>query len=70
MVSFELVHCENEDEKGYYMVRNVTNNDMRDVTQLSTGEKNIIAFLFISFLFSLFFYCCGILGRLLLRRHS
>lgn len=46
MVSFELVHCENEDEKGYYAVKNIYTNRMRDITQLSTGEKNIIAFLY------------------------
>ncbi|SEW33480.1 AAA domain-containing protein [[Clostridium] fimetarium] len=44
MVSFELKHCEDEKEKGYYQVKNIKTNETRDITQLSTGEKNIIAF--------------------------
>lgn len=46
MVSFELEHCEDEEEKGYYLVRNIHTNETRDITKLSTGEKNIIAFLY------------------------
>lgn len=46
MVSFELVHCEDEKGKGYYRIRSIRTDMVRDVTQLSTGEKNIIAFLY------------------------
>lgn len=46
MVSFELVHCEDENQKGYYSVKNSNTNEIRDIIQLSTGEKNIIAFLY------------------------
>lgn len=46
MVSFELVHCEDENQKGYYSVKNINTNETRDIIQLSTGEKNIIAFLY------------------------
>ncbi len=48
-VSFELVHCENTNQKGEYKIK-CTRTDKetkeRDITQLSTGEKNIIAFLY------------------------
>lgn len=46
MVSFELEHCEDEEEKGYYLVKNIQTNVTRNITELSTGEKNIIAFLY------------------------
>ncbi|MCM1537866.1 MAG: AAA family ATPase [bacterium] len=46
MVSFQLEHCEDESGKGYYLVKNIQTNETRDITQLSTGEKNIIAFLY------------------------
>ena len=45
-VSFELVHYENEDGEGFYRVKCLRTNTTRDITQLSTGEKNIIAFLY------------------------
>lgn len=45
-VSFELEHCEDEAEKGFYQVKCLRTGITRDTTQLSTGEKNIIAFLY------------------------
>lgn len=45
-VSFELDHCDNEGEVGFYRVKCLRTNMVRDITQLSTGEKNIIAFLY------------------------
>ena len=46
MVSFELEHCEDEEEQGYYLVKDIRTNITRNITELSTGEKNIIAFLY------------------------
>ena len=46
MVSFELFHVEDEESKGFYKVKNVTTGREREITELSTGEKNIIAFLY------------------------
>lgn len=46
MVSFELEYCVDENKMGYYLVKNIQTNETRDITQLSTGEKNIIAFLY------------------------
>ena len=46
MVSFELVHVDGEEAKGYYRVKNSSTGYYREITELSTGEKNIIAFLY------------------------
>ncbi len=46
MVSFELVHAEDKESKGFYRIKNIKTGNIRDVTELSTGEKNIIAFLY------------------------
>lgn len=46
MVSFELVHVEDDESKGFYRVKNVLTGREREITELSTGEKNIIAFLY------------------------
>lgn len=46
MVSFELVHFEDKESKGYYRVKNSINGCEREITELSTGEKNVIAFLY------------------------
>lgn len=46
MVSFELVHIEDEESKGFYRVKDSTTGCEREITELSTGEKNIIAFLY------------------------
>lgn len=46
MVSFELVHCDREKEQGFYAVKCLRTGKQRDITELSTGEKNIIAFLY------------------------
>ena len=46
MVSFELEHCEREKEKGFYVVRCLRTGKLRDIREVSTGEKNIIAFLY------------------------
>lgn len=48
--SLELVSDDDENQKGQYRIRG-HNNQLRPVTHLSKGEKNIIAFLY--FLFSL-----------------
>lgn len=42
-VKFKLVHCK-EENKGFYRI--IENGNRRDVTELSTGEKNIVAFLY------------------------
>lgn len=46
MISFKLEHCEDSENNGYYNILNPKTKEMRDITQLSTGEKNIIAFLY------------------------
>lgn len=46
MVSFQLVHVEDQKSKGFYRVKDCISGNIRDITQLSTGEKNIIAFLY------------------------
>lgn len=46
MVSFELVHFQAEDSNGYYRVKDSVKDSIREITELSTGEKNIIAFLY------------------------
>lgn len=46
MVSFELVHVKDDESKGFYRVKDFINGSIRDITELSTGEKNIIAFLY------------------------
>ncbi|WP_099950953.1 AAA family ATPase [Ezakiella peruensis] len=44
-VNFKLVHYE-QDQVGYYKIQSKYTNEIRDVKQLSKGEKNIIAFLY------------------------
>ena len=44
-VSFELV-LQKEGKNGYYSVKNIETGDIRSILALSTGEKNIIAFLY------------------------
>ena len=44
--SFELVHKEDTEGKGFYNVKCLRTNEDRDITQISTGEKNIIALLY------------------------
>ena len=46
MVSFELVHVEDDESHGFYRVKNSATGCERDITELSTGEKNVIAFLY------------------------
>lgn len=46
MVSFKLEHFEDAESKGFYKVKNYSTGEVRDITELSTGEKNIIAFLY------------------------
>lgn len=46
MVTFELVHVEDEESKGFYRVKNSTTGCEREIIELSTGEKNVIAFLY------------------------
>ena len=45
-VCFELQHCENTAGNGFYQVKCLRSGEIRKVTQLSTGEKNIVAFLY------------------------
>lgn len=44
--SFELVHKEDIESKGFYNVKCLRTNKDRDITQISTGEKNIITLLY------------------------
>ena len=44
--SFELVHKEDIEGKGFYNIKCLRTNEDRDITQISTGEKNIIALLY------------------------
>ena len=45
LVSFSLEHISGE-ENGYYNVKNKDTGQLRDIKDLSTGEHNIIAFLY------------------------
>ncbi len=45
-VNFSLEHLEENESKGYYYIRSKHTHELRNVTELSTGEKNIIAFLY------------------------
>lgn len=44
--SFELVHKEDTEGKGFYSIKCLRTDKDRDITQISTGEKNIIALLY------------------------
>lgn len=46
MVSFELNHATDESNHGIYNIKDTSSGQVRDITKLSTGEKNIIAFLY------------------------
>lgn len=46
MVSFKLEHYEDNETRGFYRVKDPKTNKNRKITELSTGEKNIIAFLY------------------------
>ncbi|MEA4115565.1 AAA family ATPase [Mycoplasma sp. 744] len=50
-VNFSLNHVKEEDQKGYYNIKDKYTGEIRNVSKLSTGEKNIIGFLY--FLFKL-----------------
>ncbi|WP_416334807.1 AAA family ATPase [Anaerococcus sp. DFU013_CI05] len=45
-VNFKLEYLKDDNFKGYYKIRSVHTNKIRNITELSTGEKNIIAFLY------------------------
>jgi len=45
-VNFKLEYLEEKKERGHYQVRCKNTRELRNITQLSTGEKNIIAFLY------------------------
>jgi len=45
-INFNLEYVEDAEKKGHYRVRCKNTSELRDITQLSTGEKNIIAFLY------------------------
>lgn len=45
-VTFKLIYCENENQQGEYKIKCNKTDKERNVTELSTGEKNIIAFLY------------------------
>ncbi|MGL6056865.1 MAG: AAA family ATPase [Culicoidibacterales bacterium] len=44
--SFELVHIDSDHQQGYYQVKCNRSGEIRAVSKLSAGEKNIIAFLY------------------------
>lgn len=44
--SFKLVHKEDKEGKGFYNVKCLRTEQDRDINQVSTGEKNIIALLY------------------------
>ena len=46
LVTFKLEHANNDSGEGHYYVVNLRTNEKREITKLSTGEKNIIAFLY------------------------
>lgn len=45
-VSFQLIYVKNEENNGFYRIRCNRSLEERDIDKLSTGEKNIIAFLY------------------------
>ena len=45
-VDFELIYCGAKNNKGYYQVKDLQTVEVREITKLSKGEKNIIAFLY------------------------
>ena len=45
-VSFELVHSNESFGEGYYLVKDLVTKEIRDISEVSTGERNIIAFLY------------------------
>ena len=45
-VNFDLEYLSDSGEKGHYQIKCKNTGEYRDITQLSTGEKNIIAFLY------------------------
>lgn len=45
-VNFDLEYLDEVGEEGHYQVKCKNTGEYRDITQLSTGEKNIIAFLY------------------------
>lgn len=44
-VNFKLIHYKH-DQEGFYRIQSKYTNEIRDIKQLSMGEKNIIAFLY------------------------
>lgn len=46
MVPFQLKYIPENGNNGYYRIHSLVTNTDRDVTELSTGEKNIVAFLY------------------------
>lgn len=46
MAPFKLVYIENDKSKGNYNIKDLRTNRIRKVNTLSTGEKNIVAFLY------------------------
>ena len=46
MVSFQLKYIPGKGNSGYYKVHSLVTNTDRNITELSTGEKNIVAFLY------------------------
>lgn len=45
-VNFELEHYKDAENKGYYRIKDIKTGETRPVTEVSDGEKNIIAFLY------------------------
>ena len=46
LVTFKLEYANNDSGEGHYYVVNLRTNEKREITKLSTGEKNIIAFIY------------------------
>ncbi|WP_156300130.1 AAA family ATPase [Streptobacillus canis] len=45
-VNFELILSKEKDTKNHYLIKSKRNSEIRPINELSTGEKNIIAFLY------------------------
>lgn len=44
--NFELEHKTDENSLGFYVIKDSETGELRDIDKLSTGEKNIVAFLY------------------------
>lgn len=44
-ISFQLINVQDRNQKGQYKIKDKYSDEEREITELSTGEKNIVAFL-------------------------